>query len=123
MTPHLTLTWTRSLSTLMVSAHAWGEVADALEVLTHRLGKSGECHETEDTGSNATVSLDLLDRAKDSEHELTLLSGYACAMAEGKASTDHESGIYCAASLVTERAAQIIAELVDVATTINQTER
>lgn len=97
------------------------DVADALDVLTHRLGKGGERRETEGTGPNAPVSLDLLDRAKDSEHELTLLSGYACAMAEGKASTDHERGIYCAASLVTERAAQIIAELVDVATTINQT--
>lgn len=65
------------------------------------------------------VPLELLDRATEAQNELNLLSDYASAAAHER-TTDYEGGICDAASLMCERAAAVMGELVDVANALNR---
>ena len=100
------------------------DVSDALGKLAH--AKDQEPTDEGPTEGHKVawpVSLDLLDRATESEHELQLLSSFACIAASEKASTSEESGCCDAVSMMCERAADVIRQLVDVCSGINMAAR
>lgn len=100
------------------------DVSDALGKLAHAKDQEPtDDGPTEGHKAALPVSLDLLDRATESEHELQLLSSFACIAASEKASTSEESGCCDAVSMMCERAADVIRQLVDVCSGINMAAR
>lgn len=101
-------------------------IADALGTITHAIPakEPKEPEQPKDGGRRPLpFDLDMLDRARESEHELRLLSDYACALANSGVGTEAERGINDAVALMTERAADVLGKLTDVASEANARQR
>jgi len=105
------------------------DVATALDTIFHATPakKPEQPKEPEQPMENGRkplpFDLDVLDRARESEHELRLLSDYACALANSGTGTEAERGINDAVALMTARAADVLGKLTDVASEANARQR
>lgn len=91
-------------------------VAGALDALSKQPGPASG---TRSTGRRVRVSLDLLDRATQAQHELVMLSEFASCAASARVTTKTEGSVYDAVSLTINRVSHTMGELIDAATELN----